>query len=149
MKKLVDKNIKFDSLQSQVQFLMNKEFSRIPYHLILNEDFFNNVTYLTPSDEYLEMQALTRGISTDELQDEIFEDYTINGDLYLCDDYYIDNGNTCNPDILYECGIVAFDYKDEYFLCSIGYGYDTTEKLGKLFEHLGFIKYEEVEEEEK
>lgn len=146
MKQLVTKEIKFDSLQSQVQFQMNREFSRIPQHLILNEDFFNEVTYLTPSEEYLEMQALTRGISMDELQDEIFEDYTINGDLYLCDDYYIDNGSVCNPDILYDLGIVAFEYKDEYFLCPIGYGYDTTEKFGKLFEYLGFINYEEIDE---
>lgn len=149
MKKLVDKNIKFDSLQSQVQFLMNKEFSRIPNHILLGDDFFSNVSYLYPSDEYQEMQALTEGISIADFQERLWDDYTINGDLYLCDDYYIDNGNTCNPDILYECGIVAFDYKDEYFLCSIGYGYDTTENFGKLFEHLGFIKYEEVEEEEK
>ena len=147
MKKLVTKEIKFDTIEGQVRFLMNKEFSRIPNHLLLNEDFYSNVSYLYPSEEYQEMQALTEGMSLDDFQERLWDDYSINGDLYLCDDYYIDNGIICNPDILYELGFAALEYNDEYFLYSIGYGFDTTKRFADLFEHLGFIKYEEVEEE--
>ena len=146
MKKLVDKELKFDSLQGQIKFLMDREFSRIPAHIITNDEFFSNVDYLYPSDEYKEMQALTEGISIDDIEERFWDDYTIYGDLYLCDDYYIDNGSVCNPDILYEFGIAALEYKDEYFLYPMGFGYNPADNFGKLFEHLGFIKYEEVEE---
>lgn len=139
------------------RLFFRREFNTIPFDLLNQEDFHNEVTIVYPSDDYFRSQI-------DEIEDkseeEIVEEIEakidewcensleIYSNLYLmigweAEDYYT-NGDYCNADVLAEFGFHVLKYKDYTFLNVPGYGYSIMmEHFVRLFTFLGWMKVEE------
>nr|DAN50289.1 MAG TPA: hypothetical protein [Caudoviricetes sp.] len=134
-----------------------RDFDTIPFDLLEQNDFFENVEIVYPTDDYF--QSLIPNIEEmsddeveqevdrlkDEWRDDSLEMYTV---LYRItgwgtEDYYLD-GDFCNVDVLAEFGFHVLQYKDYTFLNVPGYGYSImTEHFVRLFTFLGWMKVEE------
>lgn len=139
------------------RLFFRRDFNTIPFDLLNQEDFYNEVTIVYPSDDYFRSQIdnieeLSEEEIVAEIETKIDEWYEssleIYSNLYLMigwgtEDYYTD-GDCCNADVLAEFGFRVLKYKDYTFLNVPGYGYSIMmEHFVRLFTFLGWMKVEE------
>ena len=137
--------------------LFRREFNSIPFDLLNQEDFYNEVTIVYPSDDYFRSQIegvenMSEEEVVEEIEAKIDEWYNSSLEIYNSlyrmtgwgtEDFYL-NSEYCNADVLAEFGFRVLQYKDYTFLNVPGYGYSImTEHFVRLFTFLGWMKVEE------